>query len=316
MSESTHDDLMRKIKMLSDTLWSGNQIKEGKIKVWLDNFKGETGIDKKEERLHALFVLSHFLFFGLPEFRELLQVIYRDLYLYPIIQDIRAENGNTKHYADISGLVEEELNASRFIGMGRPSESGSMLLYLFRQVNDVSVDKFLYSHQVFERYGSNANLAVRNRSIRHYVFIDDLCGSGKQAQDYSREIVSQLKRMVPDVKVSYFVLFSTIAGIEKVRNNTEFDSVECVFSLDDSFKAFTSNSRYFESCPTEIERDKALAIFRHYGGKLWEHHPLGYKDGQLLLGFWHNTPDNTLPAIWYNEIPGQWTPIFERFHKI
>ena len=178
------------------------------------------------------------------------------------------------------------------------------------------MNKFLYGHQVFKRYASNTDLAVRDPSIRRYVFIDDLCGSGEQAQDYSGGIVSQLKRMVPDVKVSYFVLFATDAGIDKVRSSAEFDSVECVFSLDDSFKAFASDSRYFESCPTGIKRDKALKIFRHYGSKLWKDYPLGYKDGQLLLGFWHNTPDNTLPAIWYNETPGQWTPIFERFHKI
>ena len=315
MSKSIYDTLMSKVMVLSDTLWSGNQIKEGKIKTWLNNFKGEK-FSAEEEQLHALFILSHFLFFGVPEFRELLRVIYRDLYLYPIIQDLRAKNGNTKQYADISHLIDEELNASRFIGMGSPSESGSMLLYLFRQVNDISVDKFLYSHQVFERYGSNTNLTVRNRSIRHYVFIDDLCGSGKQAQDYSRDIVSQLKHMDPDARAYYFVLFSTIDGMEKVRRNTQFDSVECVFSLDDSFKAFASNSRYFATCPTEIQKNRALEIFRHYGSRLWPEHPLGYKDGQLLLGFWHNTPDNTLPTIWYNKAPSQWIPIFERFHKI
>ena len=315
MSKSLHDTLMKKVMVLSDTLWSGAQIKEGKIKTWLKNFKGKK-FSEEEEQLYALFILSHFLFFGVPEFRELLRVMYRDLYLYPIIQDIRAKNGNTKKYSDISQLIEDELNASRFIGMGRPSESGSMLLYMFRQVNDISVDKFLYSHQVFKRYGSNVNLSVRNPSIRHYVFIDDLCGSGDQAKDYSRDIVSQLKRMDPNARAYYFVLFSTVKGMEDVRRNTKFDSVECVFSLDDSFKAFTSNSRYFESCPTEIERDKALAIFRHYGSQLWPKHPLGYKDGQLLLGFWHNTPDNTLPAIWYNKDPSQWAHIFERFHKI
>ena len=136
MSKSLHDTLMTKVMVLSDTLWSGAQIKEGKIKTWLKNFKGEK-FSEEEEQLYALFILSHFLFFGVPEFRELLRVMYRDLYLYPIIQDIRAKNGNTKKYSDISQLIEDELNASRFIGMGHPSESGSMLLYLFRQVNNI-----------------------------------------------------------------------------------------------------------------------------------------------------------------------------------
>lgn len=103
MSKSIYDTLMSKVMVLSDTLWSGNQIKEGKINTWLNNFKGEK-FSEEEEQLHALFILSHFLFFGVPEFRELLRVIYRDLYLYPIIQDLRTKNGNTKQYADISHL--------------------------------------------------------------------------------------------------------------------------------------------------------------------------------------------------------------------
>ena len=32
---------------------------------------------------------------------------------------------------------------------------------------------------------------------------------------------------------------------------------------------------------------------------------LGYRDSQLLIGFQHNTPDNTLPIIWYDEQAGR-----------
>ena len=51
-----------------------------------------------------------------------------------------------------------------------------------------------------------------------------------------------------------------------------------------------------------------------YGSTLWNMHPLGYKDGQLLLSLFHNTPDNTLPIFGVENTT--WTPIFKRFHKI
>ena len=42
---------------------------------------------------------------------------------------------------------------------------------------------------------------------------------------------------------------------------------------------------------------------------------LGFKDCQLLLGFNHNTPDNTLPIFWYDEKNYNWYPIFKRYKK-
>lgn len=233
-----------------------------------------------------------------------------------MFQSLRSQYDNSIKYEELSGLVEQELLASRFIGMGRAAESGAMLLYLFRQVNNIPIERFLHSHEVFERYGSSTQLRIRESQVKHYVFVDDLCGSGTQACQYYRDIVLPLKQLNPDALTYYFVLFSTVDGMQTVRQDTCFDIVDSVFELDESFKAFDDNSRYFAACPDEITKQSALEVFSHYGNKLWPYHPLGFEDGQLLLGFWHNTPDNTLPPIWYNEDIGIWTPIFERYHKL
>jgi hypothetical protein len=50
--------------------------------------------------------------------------------------------------------------------------------------------------------------------------------------------------------------------------------------------------------------------------QLADDHSLGFENGQLLVGFHHNTPDNTLPIIWYDEEFASWTPIFKRYNKI
>jgi hypothetical protein len=58
------------------------------------------------------------------------------------------------------------------------------------------------------------------------------------------------------------------------------------------------------------------ATCEKYGQHLWAADPLGYKDGQLLLGFSHNTPDNTLPIFWSEGHPPRlWEPMFKRYHK-
>ena len=315
MNDDLHIKLMYKIKVLNETAWSGAEIREPKIRDWLENFSGEK-LPQEQEQLHALYLLGHFLYYGVPEFRELLRALYRDLYLYPIIQEHRKKNGNTKRYDQIAAFVETDLEQTKFIGMGRASESGAMLLYLFRQVNSIPLARFLHSHEVFERYRAGTKSRIRYPNVAHYVFVDDLCGSGQQACDYHRDIVLPLKQQNPSAQTHYLVVFATATGIERVRREVSYDVVNCVFELDESFKAFSDTSRHFEGCPPGIDKDQALEIFLHYGSQLWSSHPLGYDDNQLLLGFWHNTPDNTLPPIWFNEDLSVWRPIFERYHKI
>jgi hypothetical protein len=55
-----------------------------------------------------------------------------------------------------------------------------------------------------------------------------------------------------------------------------------------------------------------------YGRELWRLYPLGYRNGQLLVGFHHNTPDNTLPIVWKDDIRCRgrpWEPVFRRYWK-
>ena len=63
-------------------------------------------------------------------------------------------------------------------------------------------------------------------------------------------------------------------------------------------------------------KGRARDLCLRCGEQLVPSHPLGYRDGQLLLGFSHNTPDNTLPVFWYEERDGpNWRPMFRRYPK-
>ena len=58
-----------------------------------------------------------------------------------------------------------------------------------------------------------------------------------------------------------------------------------------------------------------LKMTEGYGKKLFPAHPIGYEDGQLLLGFTHNTPDNAPPIFWDEGRNTPWAPIFVRYDK-
>ena len=310
----TTDSLMTKIKTLNETVWERRASAPG-IKDWLDNF-AVTAASPMDERQYALYLLSNFMFFGDRQIRALLKSLYRDLYRYPVIEGIRLANGDTLDPSVINPLFEGQLRGTRFLGVGNPSESGCHLLYYFRQENDLPKELFIHTHQIFTR--TSGVIQLKNPAITRYVFIDDFCGSGKQGTEYSREIVEEIKRIEPAVRVGYHVLFATSKGIGKVRNETRFDDVKAIYELDDSFKCFASMSRYFQNPLTAAERSFCETFCRQYGEKLLDApHALGFDDSQLLIGFHHNVPDNTLPIIWFNQPGGYpWKPIFRRYPKM
>lgn len=317
--EQLTEQLFSKIKTLNECIWEG-KIDRPRVDAWLQNFADDQA-GSPSERLHLLYLLQKFMYFGNKQIRELLKALYRDLYKYPIVEGIRLQNGNTIDADFVSKAFHSELLQTRFLGMGNPSESGYYLLYFFRQENRLPKTLFIHSHQIFKRYAPVRFLSFRRTalgfpSVKRYVFIDDLCGSGTQAIDYSEQILRDLKKLNRSAEISYYTLFATTAGLKEVRTSTLFDKVECIFELDETFKCFSADSRYFRPPHASIDKQFAEDTCTRYGKTLFPHHPVGYKNGQLLLGLHHNTPDNTLPVFWYDE-PGNkpWVPIFRRYPK-
>lgn len=305
-----YEDLKQKIKSLNETVWE-KRAAWPDVQDWLKNFAEDPSAGPSE-RLHALHLLAQFMYFGSQEMRELLKALYRDHFKYPLVERIRKENGDTKDVAFVRTRFDQLLETTRFLGVGNPSESGTHLLYYFRQENVLPKKLFIHTHQIFSRESSSRVLTVRNAAIERYVFIDDLCGSGKQARDYSTDILEDLKRLNPRAWVGYFVLFGTSEGLADVRGRTRFDEVRCVFELDATFKCFGADSRYF-TAGDGFDKDFARNTSARHGAKLFPAHPLGYRDSQLLIGFHHNVPDNTLPIIWGDT---EWRPIFRRYPKL
>jgi hypothetical protein len=308
--------LERKIKYLSEAAWE-HRIDMTDVKRWLSQFERSNEL-LEDEQLHALFLLSEFIYFGQAEIRELLKSVYRDLFRSRMIYKIRRENGDTRDRKKIDELYSETRKRTRFLGVGNPSESGTHLLYYFRQENGLPKNLFINSHEIFQRrkIGGHPEQIVRDTSIENYVYIDDLCGSGTQAISYMRDIVEPLKAQHPNVKVFYFVLFATSEGLRVVRELGGFDAVDAIFELDHTFRSLEPTSRVFENEQYPFVRTAVRPTCEKYGKILCPAHPLGYKDGQLVLGFSHNTPDNTLPIFWADSSMGAaWTPIFRRFSK-
>ena len=305
---SLYDDLVSKVKVLNETIWEDRATRR-RVDDWLSNFDDSS---VPSERVHALYLLSRFMYFGDRELRALLRALYRDLYQPPVIQAIRRRHGNTTDLRIIEQSFALALQNTRFLGVGNPSESGAHLLYYFRQENQLSRRSFAHAHELFRRYDKK-DARLKWPTVTRYVFLDDFCGSGSQAARFCTSVVAGIRKRNKRARISYYMLFGKTEGIAHLRNM--FDDVQALFELDGTYKSFVADSRYFLDAPPGIDRSFADSMARTHGGRLWSDHPLGFDDGQLLIGFHHNTPDNTLPIIWHDEATSGWTPIFRRYPK-
>jgi hypothetical protein len=321
-----YDKLMQKIYAYYQTIWR-EKWREGvnQAEEWLSNFSDVDSATAEKEKINMLYLLSKFMYFGNDEVRQLLLSLYRDLLKYPIIASIRKANGNTTNLGIINAEFQKELNATRFLGVGNPSESGVHMLYYFRQECKLSRQYFINISDIFRTTKVTEHpfcrpkrtylkSEIRDIHLKRYIFIDDFCGSGSQATDYLKRLVENIKFEKPTIEVYYLMLFGTEYGINEVRKLNVFDIVEAVFTIDDSFKAFSDVSRYYKSSPDKIiEKTFSKATAIKYGTNLFNP-ALGFDNCELLLGLHHNTPDNSLPIFWSDE--NNWKPIFKRYHKI
>lgn len=293
-----------KIIELDSYIWRTN-FKDVGIKQWCKNF------DSKEDVTLAQKLLSQFIYFDDVMIREMLISLYRDLVIYPIKQQI-ISNGIVSNIEK-----EKEINKTRFLGMGNPSESGTLLLYYFRQINNINKNLFI------DGSSSKVQLNNNNTEIKRYIYIDDMSITGSQIIDYATNekytiTAKKIKDNNPKIKINCYLLFATDTALEKIKELKIFNRVESVFELDGSFNCFSEDpsSRYLK---TQNERSKVKTMLKKYmhnyeAGELEGNDRMfGFKEAGLLLGLNHNTPNNTLPIFW-GEGP-KWNPLFIRYGK-
>lgn len=320
-----NDKLLNKIYAYYQTIWR-EKWKENIENNWLLNFEHTDEDELNREKVNMLYLLTKFMYFGNNEIRELLHSLYRDLFTYPIISQIRKSNSDTLDESFIKAEFLNELLATKFLGVGNPSESGVHMLYYFRQECQLSKKYFINASEIFKTSEVIEKLSdgsekkylkseINYTNIKRYIFIDDFCGSGSQATIYLKNIVESMKFENKDLEINYLMLFGTDEGINNIKSLRIFNKVEAVFSLDSTFKTFSDQSRYYTTVPDVIiEKAFSKATATKYGLRLLSGAPLGFNDCQLLLSMFHNTPDNSLPIFWSEK--NDWKPIFKRYNKL
>lgn len=289
--EHMKESRLRKIIRNTSIVAWGQAINDSDVDRWLTNFNGEFLEDVDCEKCLALWLLKHFTFYTKNDIHILCKVAFNQL-----IHTKLLENATRKPEEIVAELYRDTL----YMGLGNESESGKSMLYYFRQENKLPKTCFIYDS---------------SKKYTNVVYFDDVTMSGTQAIDYI-----ELKRINASSTYACF-LFATDDAVNKIKKAKQDIEVISSISLDERDRAFFPNSYVFSDKNIRELRSIAEEFCLFYGkkavegmGDYMENNPLGFANGQYLLGFDYNTPDNTLPIFW-----GQgsgWIPLFKRYHKI
>lgn len=147
---------------------------------------------------------------------------------------------------------------------------------------------------------------------KHIIIIEDFVGSGTDAIDKYQKKLEGTIRYYSDVNLYLIALIATEWGVQAINTQTKFNVITGEL-LDSRYKCFSRESVVYQDT---TEKTEAKRIFSKYGHPLCQSDPeisgfpLGFGDSQLPVVLCDNTPDDSLPVIWYPE--KNWFPIFKR----
>jgi len=279
----TEEDLTKQIMHISATVWK-HELTGKDIDNWLSNFRGDI-FTKQEEKIIALWLLTHFVYYNEDEVRHLCKILYKD-FIHFLIEKNKPE--------DIKQFISSAITKYKFHHLGKGSESGAYVLYYFRQQNDLALINF------------PKFINTDNELSDNIIFIDDVTLTGDETSQ-AFIFFNKLK-----VHGGNKILLTFIASDEAISCLSKIGvTVISAIILEKRSKCFDSTSEVFQHHGDLLESCKKMVS--HYGQNLKPLWPLGYKDGQYTFGFFYNTPDNTLPIFWSES--ANWIPIVKRYDK-
>ncbi|MCM1235984.1 MAG: hypothetical protein NC489_38325 [Ruminococcus flavefaciens] len=290
ISESLDEIRLRRIIRNTSVVAWNKEISDIQIDRWLENFDGGYFISAKNEKKLALWLLAHFTYYTYGDVRILCRNLFNQ-YLHVKLQNHRDE--------DVADAVTDIIKNTVFIGLGNDSESGNNILYYFRQENQLP--KTCFEIRSGHRY-------------KNLVYIDDVTISGSQAIEYINT------RNIDAENVYAALLIATESAIIHLSDSGIGIKPIATMILDERDQTFSDKAYVFSDKRVAAIKPFAREFCEWYGSiatkgcGYMEKHPLGYKNGQYMIGFEYNMPDNTLPIFWGTG--GGWIPLFKRYQKI
>lgn len=190
--------------------------------------------------------------------------------------------------------------------LGGVAKSGARYGWLYADENNIASDA------VIERDRLGRALSTL-KDVNALILVDDFIGSGQSAIEAFRQLSDSDRDQLraPALLVVYIVVCGFEAGRAKLE--AALDEMQLPIQvhlcdpLTEADRCFADNSH---ALPDQETRVRVREIAASHGSRLVKNAPLGYADGQALVVFETNCPNNSLPILWAER--ADWRPLFRR----
>ena len=226
-------------------------------------------------------------------------------------------------------LIPEEKRGSTYVTfLGPPQKRENQLAADYYAVNNLrrseGAEKITY-----------LETALRDGTgVSSIVFLTDIIGSGKQVLDYYEMLVSnkstgeipslpsEMSDRLRSLEKYCFAIVGTEGGVKRITDSKIFSEVKVAQLLTERDKAFSPERT--DIFADKSEREEAKQLVERIGKQLYppvkskpaedSPGPFGFGNSELLVVFYYNTPNNTLPILWKEgKVDGKiWHPILRR----
>ena len=283
------DEVQRLIS--SWRLYQGGEITSDRVRSWINQ------VGSNVERRMLFKLLANLRFVTELEAREMFLIAFASI---------------SQRFSGAITRTKSDRTRDVFVTfVDESAKSGSYFAGVYARSNKIYAANVVSPDQLEKRL---AALGVDDQA--GVVVVDDLIGTGGTLIHNLQRNKSLFQSVgIGDrFPLSVVVLCATKEGGTRVRRYLKDEFVdgdlEICETLDDAYFAFGAGTGFWDS---QEEKDKARTLVTEIGARIQKRNPLGYQGQGLLISFWRNCPNNSLPILHgYGRGPDSWTPLFPR----
>lgn len=272
------------------------EVEHSRLESWWKQFWGV------EEKFFAACLLDQIIFRSQSQFEAELRALFRsnlggsifgseyDGYLAEILSD-RSQDPKIRL---VPVICESD----------PPTKSGPLVLRRLQRILRLNPNWMCWPWQTQK--------AAQEKGVNTIIFVDDFLGSGSQFKKF----FDQWEFNSPVMKNTSFFYAPVVAhdsGIVNLSNDLPDLSIAYVEHLG-SRQQFFSDETWDDLTQGQISALEAknwyLDFAKKNGVGSSRSKPLGYGNLELVYGFSHATPNNSLPILWQSS--DKWNPLLER----
>ncbi len=205
-------------------------------------------------------------------------------------------------------LIYNELEKSHILPMISENRRHNGAYELIQQIVELDKESYYRGEELLP-YKDTVIYDVREirEDVDTIIIVDDICGTGGTLEKFLEKNKDYFlnKKLI----ILFFVV-TKVAEEKFEKLKIQYKGLEIDYiQIEDKLY----NSEYLS--------EKEFEILRNIERSLWNQgskNILGFRDSQLLIGFSHNIPNNTISSIWYKPALGRrdnWNELFTRYTK-